>query len=69
MISRNQKLEEIYMKIDRVAHALHQSAQSCNDIQDKNSLAVWRNIFHGIWFSKNHIMQQTVMSLQKTKIL
>ena len=26
------------LKIDRVAHALHQSAQSCSDIQDKNSL-------------------------------
>ena len=26
------------LKIDRVAHALHQSAQSCDDIQDKNSL-------------------------------
>lgn len=26
------------LKIDRVAHALHQAAQSCDDIQDKNSL-------------------------------
>lgn len=26
------------LKIDRVAHALYQSAQSCDDIQDKNSL-------------------------------
>ena len=26
------------LKIDRVAHALYQSAQSCSDIQDKNSL-------------------------------
>ena len=29
---------------------------------------VWQNIFHGICFSKNHIMQQPEMNLKKTRI-